>query len=355
MEPVEHFLFGAALSRAGLNRWTGYATVVMVLAAEAPDLDVLYGVGGPVAGFAHHRGWTHTLIATPIVAAATIAVVWALSRIWRRQTKVPIHWGRLFLLGWLAALSHIALDWTNNYGVRPFWPFSPKWYEGDLVFILEPVMLIALALAMIVPWLLGLADREIGAKRVTFMGQKWAWFALAVTCVMWGVRAVEHQQALTLMSQRDWEAGEPKRLALSPLPITPFVWHGLVDAGDKYQTAHVDSWTGQIHTDPRSDIFYKEPVTPAVRAAEASWLGRVYMDWSSWPLVRAEQPEPDSEDESYARAGMITPVEFEDLRFNYEIFGRNMSSNGKTPLGAEVLVGPDGSVLQMKMGERVQK
>jgi inner membrane protein len=96
-------------------------------------------------------------------------------------------------------------------------------------------------------------------------------------------------------------------------------------------------------------------VTPTIRAAESSWLGRVYLDWSSWPLVSAEQPEVDAEDESNARAGMITPVEFEDLRFNYEIFGRSMSSGGKSPLSAEVLVGPDGSVLQMKMGARIQK
>jgi inner membrane protein len=355
MEPVEHFLFGAALSRAGFNRWTGYATVVMVLAAEAPDLDVLYGIGGPVAGFAHHRGWTHTLIATPVVAAITVAVVWAMSRMWRRPQKIPVHWGRLFLLGWLAALSHIALDWTNNYGVRPFWPFSPKWYEGDLVFILEPVMLGVLALAMIVPGLLGLADREIGAKRVTFRGQKWAWFALAVTFAMWTVRAVEHQRALTLIGQREWEAGEPRRTGLGPFPVTPFTWHAVVDTGDKYQTAYVDTWTGQVRTNPQTGIFYKPPVTPTIRAAEASWLGRVYMDWSSWPLVTAQQPEVDSEDESSSRAGMITPVEFEDLRFAYEIFGRSMGSGGKTPLGAEVLVGPDGSVLQMKMGDRVQK
>jgi inner membrane protein len=172
---------------------------------------------------------------------------------------------------------------------------------------------------------------------------------------MWTVRAVEHEQALAMMGQREWEAGEPRRMGLSPFPLTPFRWHGMVDTGDKYQIAHVDTLTGQVRTNAETEIFYKPPVTPTIRAAEGSRLGRVYLDWSSWPLVTAEQPEADAEDESSARAGMITPVEFEDLRFNYEIFGRSMASNGKTPLGAEVLVGPDGSVLQMKMGERVQK
>ncbi len=128
-----------------------------------------------------------------------------------------MHWGRLFLLAWIAALSHIGLDWMNNYGVRPFWPFSPNWYEGDLLFILEPVMLGVLALAIIIPWLLGLADREIGARRIIFRGQTWAWFALSVIAVMLGVRAVEHDRALDLMGQREWAAGEVKRVQASSI------------------------------------------------------------------------------------------------------------------------------------------
>ena len=41
MEPVTHLLTGACISRAGLNRTTGLATLTLVLAAEAPDLDGL--------------------------------------------------------------------------------------------------------------------------------------------------------------------------------------------------------------------------------------------------------------------------------------------------------------------------
>ena len=45
MEPITHFLTGACIGRAGLNRKTAYATLAAVLAAEAADIDV-----------AHHRG-----------------------------------------------------------------------------------------------------------------------------------------------------------------------------------------------------------------------------------------------------------------------------------------------------------
>jgi membrane-bound metal-dependent hydrolase YbcI (DUF457 family) len=61
MEPVTHFLTGACIGRAGLNRKTAYATLVAVLASEAADADVLWAFGGPVEELKHHRGITHTL------------------------------------------------------------------------------------------------------------------------------------------------------------------------------------------------------------------------------------------------------------------------------------------------------
>jgi hypothetical protein len=77
------------------------------------------------------------------------------------------------------------------------------------------------------------------------------------------------------------------------------------------------------------------------------------MDWSSYPLVTAEDSQADAEqDESSARVGMLTPVDFQDLRFDYDIFGRG---EGRHALGAEVILGPDGSVVQMKMGDRVER
>ena len=46
MEPVTHFLTGACIGRAGLNRRTAYATLAATLAAEAPDMDVFWSFGG---------------------------------------------------------------------------------------------------------------------------------------------------------------------------------------------------------------------------------------------------------------------------------------------------------------------
>ena len=116
MEPVTHLLTGACLGRSGFNRKTAYATLAMTLAAEAADLDVLWGFRGPVAGLQHHRGWTHTLVGAPVVALATVVFVWALHRIRRKKPMIPPLWGWLFFCALIAALSHILLDYTVNYG-----------------------------------------------------------------------------------------------------------------------------------------------------------------------------------------------------------------------------------------------
>ena len=146
MEPITHFLTGACIGRAGLNRKTAYATLAAVLAAEAADIDILWSFAGPVEELKHHRGITHTFIAVPVVAAAVVGVVWLYDR-WRRTrasrnanalnqsaTAPPtLRWGWLYWTALLSALSHLLLDWTTNYGVRPFFPFNPHWYAVVIV------------------------------------------------------------------------------------------------------------------------------------------------------------------------------------------------------------------------------
>ena len=45
----------------------------------------------------------------------------------------------------VAPLLHIGMDFTNNYGVHPFWPLINRWFYGDAVFIAEPLLWAACA------------------------------------------------------------------------------------------------------------------------------------------------------------------------------------------------------------------
>src|ERR1700679_1607241 len=218
MEPVTHFLTGACIGRAGLNRKTACATLAAVLAAEAADMDVLWSLRGPVEGLKHHRGITHTFVAAPVVAGVIVGLVGLLHilRERRRARKlaaanlepgapVPqrlqpriIHWGWLYLAALIAALSHLLLDWTNNYGLRPFFPFNPRWYAGSFMFIAEPILWALFLLALAVPWLLGLVAGEIGAQKQKFHGRGWAIFALTGMVLLWCWRWSEHAHGLAM-------------------------------------------------------------------------------------------------------------------------------------------------------------
>jgi len=215
LEPITHFLTGACLGRAGLNRKTALATATVTLAAEAPDLDVLGEFKSPVFGFAHHRGFTHSFLGIALVSGVVVGFMYLLWRLGGRKIKdpnLPPRWGLLFGFAYLAGLSHILLDFTNNYGVRPFWPFSERWYSWDIVFIAEPVMWILLAGGLVVPAFFHLVNQDIGARRRAPYGRVGATLALLGVVALWGVRDFEHRRAVSALAARQYEDAEPVRV-----------------------------------------------------------------------------------------------------------------------------------------------
>ncbi len=343
MEPLTHFFTGACVGRAGLNRKTAYATLAATLAAEAADIDIFWGFRGPVEELKHHRGITHTFIAIPVVAGVVIGAVWLLHR-WNERRRlrhlatahlepgapIPhrleprlVHWGWLYLTAFLAASTHILLDWTNNYGVRPFFPFNPRWYEGSFMFIAEPILWALFLIALVLPGLLALTDREIGARRTVFRGRGWAVFALVGMVSLWVFRWAEHAQGEALLNNTQVTSAPASRIALEPYPVNPFRWHAILETPAFFQTAEVNTRTGAIETDPQTNILYKPADTPAVEAAKRTELGQVYLDWGRWAVVRdlGQAPILGVDPPSLPPNRTWTTVEFSDLRFAYSFRG----------------------------------
>jgi inner membrane protein len=307
LEPVTHFLTGACLGRAGFNRRTALATATMTLAAEAPDLDVFGMLRGRVFAFAHHRGFTHSFLGLFLISALVVGFMYGVWRLRGRKTNdpnLPARWGLLFLLAYIAGLSHILLDFTNNYGVRPFWPFSERWYSWDIVYIVEPVLLIALVLGLTVPGFFALINEEIGARQKGPKGRGAAMAALVVVLIVWIVRDFEHRRAVNALDSRTYDQANPTRVGAYPNILNPFSWRGVAETQSFFALANVDSLKPEV--DPAGDIEtrYKAEETPVTLAAKNSYLGRVYLDWAKFPITETE-PLPDG--------GFI--VRFEDLRF----------------------------------------
>ena len=339
MEPVTHFLFGATLGRAGLNRKTALATATLTLAAEAADLDVISRFWGGAEGLNHHRGFTHSFLGVPLVAAVVVGFVYLIWRARGRKVKnpsLPPRWGLLFAYACLAGVSHILLDFTNNYGVRPFWPFSERWISWDIVFIVEPVILVALTLGLILPSLGALINEEIGTRKGQ-PGRLAASLALVAVFVYWGIRDYEHRRAVAALESRIYKAADPIRASAYPYMIDPFRWHGVVETPSFFATMDVDSLSPEV--DPAGDmqIHYKPDETPVTLAAKQSYLGRVYLSWAQYPLTETEQLGSD-------RAAYV--VRFRDLRYAYP--GRD----ARSMLDAKVFLSSNLRVLSEQFGIR---
>jgi inner membrane protein len=351
LEPITHVLYGATLARAGLNRVTPLATATVALAAEAPDVDfVVHFFADSVTTFAHHRGITHTLVGAPFVAAAVVAFIYGIQRLverlgrghphggpiwlrWARARSAP-RWGMLYLFAILGCLSHILLDFTNGYGVRPLSPFLHRWWAWDTVFIIEPVLFIALAAGLLLPTLLALVQEEIGARPRGLRGRNAAIAALILVALVWGVRHHYHDLALQALWRQTYQGQEPIRVGAYPYPMNPFVWHGIVETENFFQTMNVDTRRGRVNPDGSAQIYFKRPETEVTEAAKRSRLGRIYFDWAVFPITEVQAVGPQQR---------AWEVRFFDLRFMYP--GRE-----RAPLGARALLGPDLQVLAEIIG-----
>jgi inner membrane protein len=152
MDNVTHSLAGLLLAESALRlraqrsgvepspRYRVVAALSSMVAANLPDADLFYtGVGADrLVYLLHHRGHTHTLPIAVVGAALLWAIAWLIWR-WHARAAPPREDARwLFGLLLVSTLSHLVLDWTNSYGVHPFWPFDNRWRYGDAVFIVEP-------------------------------------------------------------------------------------------------------------------------------------------------------------------------------------------------------------------------
>jgi inner membrane protein len=341
LEPITHFLTGACLGRAGFNRKTALATATMTLAAEAPDLDVFGALRGRVFAFAHHRGFTHSFLGLFLVSAVVVGFMYGIWRLRGRKTNdpdLPPRWGLLFVYAYIAGLSHILLDFTNNYGVRPFWPFWEKWYSWDIVFILEPVLLVILAAGLVLPGLSSLINEEIGARRKGPAGRLAAIAALVAVVLVWVVRDYEHRRAVNALQARTYEGTDPKRVGAYPAWGNPFQWHGVVETQNFFAQANVNSLNPEVDPSGNLQVRYKPEETPVTLAAKRSYLGGVYLDWAKFPMTETE-PLPDG--------GYV--VRFEDLRFQQAL----RPGSGK-PLTAGVVLDRNLKVVTQFIGDNPQ-
>lgn len=298
MDNLTHTLTGVALSHAGLNRKTRFATLTLVLAANLPDVDIVSSAWGSVSYLKYHRGFTHSILGISVLAWGLAAIVYLLGRRAKAKSGRIISFRWLVAVAWIGTASHLLLDFTNSYGVRPFLPFSARWYAWDIMFITDPVLLALLCLGLGLPLLLRLVSEEVGARQY-----RPAWgaiFSLVALASLWSLRDMAHRRALGFLESHTYI--DPLRVGAFPSPANPFEWTGVVETSAAYNVLPVDSLANDL--DPHSgEVFPKPPPSPALEAAMKTRTGRVFMDFARFPWAETEQSAEGVD------------VQIEDLRY----------------------------------------
>lgn len=307
MDNATHTLTGLMLARTGLNRVAPQATAALLLSSNLPDADILYTVGGAWNYLHFHRHWTHGLPMVPVMALLNVLLLWLFAqaaKTWKPALagKWKTGWVWTYLISVLGLLLHVLYDATNAYGVRAALPISADWYSLNLFFVVDPVILAVLLLAIAAPAISAMVSSEIGGKKTT--GRGWAVFALVLILAYGGWRAILRERALAILESHIYPQGAAQRIEAWPTAFSPWIWIGYVETAQSWGRYTVDL---NASFDPASgNIAYRPVAHPSITKAWESEEGRTYREFTrfaAWRLVPQSEPQ-----------GSVA-VEANDLRF----------------------------------------
>jgi len=201
LDNVTHSLFAATIARTPLGRAGRGTTAALILASNAPDIDIVATAGGAVNYLEWHRGPTHGPLGVIGLSLVTASIVWW-GRRWydaRRGSSGQLaaaagdrprdaSFGMLVVLSMIGIALHVLMDLPTVYGVRPLSPFSWQWYALDWMPIVDIYLLSALGI--------GLLGRPTPAQ-----ARAKATFVLLLMTTNYGLRAASHRQALIVAPQ----------------------------------------------------------------------------------------------------------------------------------------------------------
>ncbi|MDR0490702.1 MAG: metal-dependent hydrolase [Oscillospiraceae bacterium] len=149
MDSVTHAVSGTALVLALQHRpATKWAVPIAMAVACMPDIDILFS-RAPIDSLLFHRGITHSLFASPILALLCALLMYPF---WRRGTRQAWTFKGSALFAFSLLLIHIWLDCVTSYGTLAFLPFSDYRVRLNGMFIVDLALLVPLIIACCVAW-----------------------------------------------------------------------------------------------------------------------------------------------------------------------------------------------------------
>ena len=251
---------------------------MIMLAANAPDMDTYNFFTDSLAYLQVHRGYTHSLLFAPLVALIPLLLVKAFTRTRFTLVTLATYTGCL-----IAVLSHLLLDWTNVYGVRLLLPFSAKWYRLDSTDIIDPVILGSLAFG---------AGRT-GAQRPGHFGngraqdarrpgRGWAWFALVAVLLYDTGRWMAHDRAVSIVDAYNYRGAPAERVSVFPVRFTVMRWRAVVEGNGFIYEVPIDLSSDFDAAGGHTE--YPAISSPAIDAARTTRTFQVFESFNQLPF-----------------------------------------------------------------------
>jgi inner membrane protein len=271
-------MVGGALGRAGLATRTPLGMTTLIVANNLPDVDVAVFATDTLA-MSFRRGWTHGVLAQATLPIALTAIVVACDRLFRKDAAERVKPREILLLSYIGVVCHVFFDFVNSYGVRLLMPFSERWFYGDALYIVDPILLVSLGLG----WWLASRRRDVRPARI----------ALAVVAAY-----VALMLASNLIARREVREGltragrsEDTRFMVTPVFGNPFRREVIIDIGGRYEKGAL--WFEPLpHFRPAGFGVDKGFNVPDVQQALQLPRARAYLRWSRFPFVQVNPAPP---------------------------------------------------------------
>jgi membrane-bound metal-dependent hydrolase YbcI (DUF457 family) len=368
LDNLTHSLFAVTLGRTPLGRAGRGTTAALLIASNAPDIDILATGGGSVTYLQWHRGATHGPLGILGLGLSTAALVWLWHRVRdRRRDRAAgpsASFAMLLVISIIGALLHVAMDFPTSYGTRLLSPFDWHWFAVDWLPIVDIYLLMALAVGLV----FGAASQASRRRNAAIV--------LALMAANYGVRGAAHHEALALAPRLfgpllpapcdpaiaagvidSWPRPAVDtthttgtrclvEMAAMPTFVSPFRWRLIAHLSNAYEIHDVDLLDQRFRSPAsasealwRVTLRFPNNWTPPVMRAAQSRLGRVFLGFSRFPSARA-LVDPD---------GSAT-VRWSDMRFVGGVFTLDQPVRRPPPFTAVVQIGADGRITREQLG-----
>jgi inner membrane protein len=253
-----------------------------VLAAELPDLDTLLPAENSVVhALQAHRGLSHALLFTPVIALAATAVA---RLVFRSARTRPVFLSSLLSV----TLAHLLADLWTGWGTRVLLPFSDRRLTLDWTMVVDPLVTLPLLAGAAVAW-----RRRALWRRALLVG--------AALCAAYLGLRIGLQTALSSRVRATYPAAE--RVQVFPALLSVTTWRYVAVLPEHYAAGTVSA-LGAPHEQARPPLPTPEALPSALRAVPTV---REALAWARFPVVTSA-PAPEGG----------TRVRIGDLRYHLQ-------------------------------------